>query len=95
MLFSQKKAFLIFLEMKRSTFQARLKKRKFYTSGNGNPEKKPLLFPQKKAFLISRKTDSPKKPFIFQKTELSYISGNGNLTKLYRFQEIELSQLEK
>ena len=51
--------------MKRSTFQARFKKRKCYTSGNGNPEKKPLLFPQKKAFLISRKTDSRKKPFIF------------------------------
>ena len=49
--------------------------------------KKFLTFSQKKAFLIFEETETPKKFPIFQKTELSYISGNGNSKKLLIFQE--------
>ena len=38
--------------------------------------KKCLIFSQKKAFLIFSETEIPKKFFIFQETELSYISGS-------------------
>ena len=38
--------------------------------------KKFLIFSQKKAFLIFRETKNPKKLFIFQETELYYISEN-------------------
>ena len=38
--------------------------------------KKFLIFSQKKAFLVFRETESPKKLFIFHETKLSYISGN-------------------
>ena len=44
--------------------------------------KKFLIFSQKKVFLIFRKTEAPKKFFIFQETELFYISANGNLKKV-------------
>ena len=44
-----------------------------------------LIFPQKKAFLIFRETEIPRKFLIFQETELSYISGNRNPKK---FQEV-------
>ena len=67
MLFSQKKAFLIFLEMKRSTFQARLKKRKFYTSGNGNPEKNLFYFLKRKLFLYLGKRTARRNLLYFRK----------------------------
>ena len=38
--------------------------------------KKIIIFSQKKAFLIFQETETPKKFFIFQEKELSYISGN-------------------
>ena len=44
--------------------------------------KKFLIFSEKKAFLIFRHTETPKKFIIFQETELSYISGNGNSKKI-------------
>ena len=47
-----------------------------------------LIFSQKKAFLIFRKTETPKKLFIFQKTKFSYISGNKDPKKLTTFQEV-------
>ena len=47
-----------------------------------------LIFSQKKAFLIFRETETPKKFFIFQETELAYISGNGNPKKLLIFQKV-------
>ena len=43
--------------------------------------KKFLIFSQKKTFLTFRKTEAPKKFFILQERELSYISGNGNPKK--------------
>ena len=49
-----------------------------------------LIFSQKKAFLIFRETDTPKKFFIFQETE----SSNPKLKKLLIFQE-ELPKPEK
>ena len=42
----------------------------------------------KKAFLIFRETETPKKVLIFQKVELFYILGNGNPKKLLIFQEV-------
>ena len=39
-----------------------------------------LVFSQKKVFLIIRETKPPKKFFIFQETELSFISGSNNLS---------------
>ena len=80
LIFSQKKAFLIFPEMKPCTFQRKLEKskkstpRKFikrklsYTSGNKPPDKISYNF-SKKNFLIFWKTETPKKFFIFQETE--------------------------
>ena len=53
-----------------------------------------LIFSQKKAFLIFREAEIPKKLLIYQETELSYISGNGNPKKLLIFQE-RTSELEK
>ena len=47
--------------------------------------KKFLIFSQKKACFIFPKTETPKKFFLFQETELSYISGNGNTKKLLVF----------
>ena len=50
LIFSQKKAFLIFSQMKPCTFHFKLKKmktsiwRKCYPSGNGNPEKISCVF---------------------------------------------------
>ena len=44
--------------------------------------KKILIFSQKKAFLMFRQTETPKKFIIFLETELSYISGNGNSKKI-------------
>ena len=38
--------------------------------------KKFLTFSQKKAFLIFRETETPKKFLTFQEKEFSYISGN-------------------
>ena len=35
-----------------------------------------LIFSQKKAFLIFRENETPKIFFIFQETELSYVSGS-------------------
>ena len=55
---------------------------------SGSNIKKFFLFSQKKAFLIFRETETTKKLFIFQETELSYISGNGNPKKLLIFQEV-------
>ena len=37
--------------------------------------KKFLIFSQKKAFLIFREIETPKKLLMFQKTKLSYITG--------------------
>ena len=45
--------------------------------------RKLLIFSQKKAFLIFAETET-----VFQETELSYISGNGNPKKLLIFQEV-------
>ena len=42
----------------------------------------------KKAFLIFQETESPKKLFIFQEIELSYISGNKKLKKLLIFLKV-------
>ena len=50
--------------------------------------KKILIFSQENAFLIFRETKTPKKFLIFQETELSHISGNGNPKKLLIFQEV-------
>ena len=61
--------------------------------------KKNILFFQKNRFLTFRKKETPKekktdrkkKPekfLMFQKTELSYISRNGNPKKLLLFQEV-------
>ena len=47
-----------------------------------------LTFSQKKAFLIFRETETPEKIFIFQETELSYISENRNPKKLLISQEV-------
>ena len=60
LVFSQKKAFLIFRETKAPKKFLVLSRESF--SGNGNP----------------------KQFFIFQETELSYISGKGNPKKLFR-----------
>ena len=59
-----------------------------YIFGNENPEKKILIF---------RKTETPKKLFILQETELSYISGNGNPKKLLIFQKrtFELEKMKR
>ena len=75
LIFSQKKAFLIFPEMKSCTFQPNSKNEKIhpgkiaYNSGNGNPEKF-IVFSKKKAFLIFPEKGTAKKFFIFQETEL-------------------------
>ena len=37
-----------------------------------------LMFSQKKAFLVFRETETPKKFLVIQETELFYNSGNGN-----------------
>ena len=70
LIFSQKKAFLIFPEMEPCTFQSKLEKeeksirRKFYyTSRNVNPEKTSDIFSKESFFLYSGKWNS-------------YISGN-------------------
>ena len=49
--------------MKRSTFQARLKKRKFYTSGNGNPEKKTSFISSKESFSYISENGQPEETF--------------------------------
>ena len=43
---------------------------------SGSNIKKIFIFSQKEAFLIFREIKTPKKLFIFQETEFSYISGN-------------------
>ena len=50
--------------------------------------KKFIMFSQTKALHIYRETENPPKLFIFQETELFYISGNGNPKKLLIFQEV-------
>ena len=55
---------------------------------SGSNIKKILIFSRKEAFLILQEMKTPKKVFIFQETELSYISGNGNPKKLLIFQEV-------
>ena len=55
---------------------------------SGSSIKKFLIFSQKKAFLIFWETETPKKKFTFQETELSYISRNGNPKELLLFQEV-------
>ena len=47
-----------------------------------------LYFLKKETFLIFREMETPKNFLIFQKTELSYISRNGNPQKLLIFQEV-------
>ena len=49
--------------------------------------KKFLIFSQNKTFLKFEETETTKKFLIFQKTELFYISGNGNSKKLRIIQE--------
>ena len=71
------KNFLHFLKRKLYLY---LRKRK--------PPKKFLIFPSMKDCLIFQKTDTPKKQFIFQEKELSYISGNANPKKSLIFQEV-------
>ena len=48
--------------------------------------KKFLILSTKKAVLIFQERKTPKKFFIFQETELSSISGNGNPKKFLIFQ---------
>ena len=55
---------------------------------SGSNIKKVVIFSQKGAFLIFKETETLKKLFAFQKCELSYILGNGNLKKLLLFQEV-------
>ena len=87
---SKKKAFLIFLEMESCTFWAQAWKKKstwenFLYSGK-------LLIISQKLFLHFGKWKPRKKFLIFQETELSYISGNGNPEKRsYISGEMELS----
>ena len=52
---------------------------------SGSNIKKIFIFSQKEAFLIFREMKIPKKLFIFQETEFSYISGNEhpNIINLY------------
>ena len=49
--------------------------------------KKKFIFSSKKAFLIFRETETPKKFLIFQGKKHSYISGNGNLKKFLYFRK--------
>ena len=56
---------------------------------SGSNIKKFLIFSQKKTFLVFRETETPKKVFVFQETELFYILG-----KLLYFRK-HLSELEK
>ena len=87
---SKKKAFLIFLEMESCTFWAQAWRKKstwenFLYSGK-------LLIISQKLFLHVGKWKPRKKFLIFQETELSYISGNGNPEKRsYISGEMELS----
>ena len=87
---SKKKAFLIFLEMESCTFWAQAWRKKstwenFLYSGK-------LLIISQKLFLHFGKWKPRKKFLIFQETELSYISGNGNPEKRsYISGEMELS----
>ena len=55
---------------------------------SGSNIKKVVIFSQKGAFLIFKETETLKKLFAFQKCELSYILGNGNLKKILLFQEV-------
>ena len=55
---------------------------------SGSNIKKFLIFSQKKACLIFLETATPKKFFIFQEKDFSYISGNGNPKKPLILQEI-------
>ena len=64
LIFSQKKAFLIFREMELP-----------YILGNENPEKIPYISGNG-TFLYFGKRKPRKNIFIFQETELSYISGS-------------------
>ena len=57
--------------------------------------KKILIFSQKKAFLMFRQTETPKKFIIFLETELSYISGNGNSKKILIALKIKKTILKK
>ena len=54
---------------------------------NGSNIKKFPIFSQKKAFLIFREIKTPKKNFIIQEMELSYISENGNPKKHLHFKK--------
>ena len=87
---SKKKAFLIFLEMESCTFWAQAWRKKstwenFLYSGK-------LLIISQKLLLHFGKWKPRKKFLIFQETELSYISGNGNPEKRsYISGEMELS----
>ena len=49
--------------------------------------KKFLAFSQKEAFSMFRETETPKKVFIFQGMDLSFILGNGNPEKILIFQK--------
>ena len=86
LIISQKKAFLLFLEIKLCTFQSKLKKLKKFTLRKFlkrklflyfrrlKPRENFLYFLKRKLFLHFRKRKPRKKNFIFQETELSYIS---------------------
>ena len=73
------KKLLIFQEMELLNPSSKNKKKKPYISGKKlsySDIKKFLIFSQKNAFLIFREMETLKKFFIFEETELSYISGN-------------------
>ena len=70
LIFSQKKAFLIFREMKLFIFQE-------------TKTRKSSLYFRKGNFVAFQKTKIPKKCFIFQETELSYISGKRKLSNIF------------
>ena len=65
-----------------------LSKKFILTELSSSNIRKFLIFSQKKAFLIFQEIKTPKKFFIFQETELSYILGNGNPKKLLIFQKV-------
>ena len=55
---------------------------------SGSNIKEFLIFSQKKVFLIYQETETLKKLFMFQETELSCISGNESPKNLVIFQDV-------
>ena len=98
LIFSQKKVFFIFLDMKPRTFQPKLEKRKFVIFYETETRKKFLISSQKKLFLYFRKPNPRKNSLyftkrnflIFREMELS----SHKIKNLFTFQE-ELPKPQK